>query len=368
MTESNIVETVTVLDQLARTPLVWFWRVPYYFRFVGVLSIAVWVAAIAVLTAWFGKRRVGGAAVFFFFAAVSVALWDLIGLPEIRWHTLAARLSIVALSVVLLWGDRRVLRYRNILALGLVAFWLAGANSIHVSRIQPDRTKELEEARSKEEEARKKDVEERRKDRLADIRFAEDTSDDARDMAGVVSQEKAEAGKSPYQLFSEGKITEVEFRDRLNAKTAQEEDADNEEPGNEPLEQEGSGPESADPAAVPDPEGSERAPGTGTVANADEPDYRLRGKQDRVAGRTETIKEFERSVARDVAREGRIMLEGDMYRAQTLDRLNLFAVRTSLSLIVLCVLLDYLRRLNRTTDAVLPLPLAGRLLDDLCPK
>lgn len=362
MTESNIVETVTFLDQVARTPLVWFWRVPYYFQFVGILSIAVWVAAIVALTAWFGKRRVGAAAIFFFFAAVSVALWDLIDLPEFRWHTTAVRACVVALAVVLLWGDRRVVRYRNILALGLVALCLADVNSTHVSRIQPDRTKELEETRRKEEESRKKDIEERRKDRLADIQFAEDTSDEQRDLAGVVSKEKAEEGKSPYQLFSEGKITEVEFRERLNAEADKEEEAD------APLEQENAAPEDEGEPATPAQEGTDGSPGTGTVVRSDEPAYRLKGKQERAAGRQETIKEFDRSVARDVAREGRIMSEKDMYLAQNLDRLNLFAVRACLSLIVLCVVMDYLRRLNRTAEAVLPLPLSGRMLDELCPK
>ncbi len=366
MGETNIVETVTLLDQVAQTPLVWFWRVPYYFQVVGMLSIAAWILGLVALVKWFGRRRVGGALTFFFFATVSLGLWDLIDLPEFRWPIVVLRMGVVFLFVVLLWGDRRILHYRNILVIGLTALWLASVNSTHVSRIQPDRTKELEAARAKEEAARKEEVEERRQDRLSDIRFAEDTADDVHDLAGVVSKEKALEGKSAYQLFSEGKITEEEFRERLKAEAeedGQTRDADAESGALEQVDAPAAT-EVADEMAAAD----EAASATGGVASAEEPTYRLRGKVEREAGRQETVKAFEQSLAQDVARVGRIMQEDDMFRAQKLDRLNLFLARGTFALVLLCLVSDYLRRFNRTGDSVLPMPIAGRLMDGLSAK
>jgi hypothetical protein len=66
--------------------------------------------------------------------------------------------------------------------------------------------------------------------------------------------------------------------------------------------------------------------------------------------------------------EPRKLPEAVVHRAQRYDRMNLFIARFGFLLAVGLVGLDYVRRLNRTGDALPPLPVAGPLLDAVSPK
>jgi len=102
------------------------------------------------------------------------------------------------------------------------------------------------------------------------------------------------------------------------------------------------------------------------------PLYKQGGKVERDAGtgRTDeaTAALTEAAEADDAGPEPRKLPEAVVHRAQRFDRMNLFIARFGFLLAVGLVGVDYVRRLNRTRDALPPLPIAGPLLDAASPK
>ncbi|MDP6523085.1 MAG: hypothetical protein QGI24_00680 [Kiritimatiellia bacterium] len=96
--------------------------------------------------------------------------------------------------------------------------------------------------------------------------------------------------------------------------------------------------------------------------------YRDRGKVERDEGKTIGKKVAGVDARKEIVVEGRMMKSHDVHRANALDKINLFCARAALWLALFIVLLDYLRRLNKTFDCYCPLPLASPLLDSLYPK
>jgi hypothetical protein len=64
----------------------------------------------------------------------------------------------------------------------------------------------------------------------------------------------------------------------------------------------------------------------------------------------------------------RMMKMHEVAHANRLDRLNLLFARLTLTLAVLLVTVDYLRRFNMTFRALFPLPVGGPLIDSFFPK
>ncbi len=109
------------------------------------------------------------------------------------------------------------------------------------------------------------------------------------------------------------------------------------------------------------------------AAGGDEPPlYRQGGKVERDAGkqRTDAATQALTSAAadRDITKASRALPEDVVNRAQRYDRMNRFIARFGFLLAVGLITLDYVRRLNRTRDALPPLPVAGVALDALSPK
>ncbi len=101
------------------------------------------------------------------------------------------------------------------------------------------------------------------------------------------------------------------------------------------------------------------------------PLYRQGGKVERDEGRKRTdadTKALTEQAAVTGVDEARKLPEQEVIAAQRYDRTNLFITRFLFLLAGLTLLIDYVRRLNRTDDALLPLPLSGRLLDAVSPK
>ena len=98
------------------------------------------------------------------------------------------------------------------------------------------------------------------------------------------------------------------------------------------------------------------------------PAYRLAGKQQRESGKKQPLvaNETEPTTAATPAR--RVMKEADVVRANRLDRYNLLAARSTLGLVLLLVLWDYVARFNRTFESWWPLPIGGKWLDALSHK
>lgn len=282
----------------------------WYFQAPGMLSIAGWAAALAVLAVFYRRPR------------------------------------------------RRHVAYATALGLAVLGFACGHLNSISISRIRTDVTDKLNEARAAQEEATRQQVAERRRmGLLEDIHFAEDDRSDVKER-----ERQADTKKSIYELASEGKLDQVEDRQaELEAGKSKEYEEWNSGRGKKAARPEAAPPEQeAAAAAGAAPEGDEAA--------LDRFEYRRGGKKERAAGRKEKDAVIEKAMKREEFVGGRAMKESDVQRAQRLDVVNLFFCRTTLWLALIMLLADYLFRSNRTFWTVWPLPVAGRLLDAFFPK
>jgi len=100
--------------------------------------------------------------------------------------------------------------------------------------------------------------------------------------------------------------------------------------------------------------------------------YRQQGKVERAAGMAVEVKDkiaVEAGVQdQPVIANVRVMKTEQVAEANRLDRLNLFFARLTLTLAVLVVAVDYLRRFNMTFRSLFPLPVGGSLVDSFFPK
>ncbi len=243
--------------------------------------------------------------VFYFAAAV------LCGVGVLMGYILAGPMAAViwaGLAGAVAAGWRHVPRSALCAAVAgwaLLGVVLAGINSDAVSEIEVDRTEQLLAARRRQAKLRAERIQ-KIKSTAADIHFPEDTAADRLDLAGKTTTQAA--------LLAADRAT--------------------------------------------------------TRAAADVPEYKKRGKRSRDAGRKAGGGDFadlEGAVAGGV-RAGRMMKAWDVIRANRLDRVNLFAVRYGLLVALLMLATDYLSRFNRTFGALLPVPVAGRLVDALFAK
>ena len=98
------------------------------------------------------------------------------------------------------------------------------------------------------------------------------------------------------------------------------------------------------------------------------PAYRLAGKQQREGGKKQPLIASDTEPAAAAKPARRMMKEADVVRANRLDRYNLLAARSTLGLVLLLVLWDYVARFNRTFESWWPLPIGGKWLDALSHK
>jgi hypothetical protein len=98
--------------------------------------------------------------------------------------------------------------------------------------------------------------------------------------------------------------------------------------------------------------------------------YRQQGRVRRTEGMTveEKISIGNDTEDQPLAANVRVMKMHEVAHANRLDRLNLFFARLTLSLAVLVVAVDYLRRFNMTFRSLCPLPVGGPLIDSFFPK
>jgi len=227
-----------------------------YFGVVGIASIVAWLAALCILAVCFRSRR------------------------RTRW-------------------------YLGAFALSLVALGLARLNSHFISDIQIDRSQQAADLGAAGTPREGEAPAEPPKPDPPRLRFAEESREDARDLAG----KKATTAAPP------------------DTRTA-----------------------------------SATHPASSTYA------YRQRGKQEREEGKTRKLEEVRelKTVERDVS--ARTMPEADVVRADRFDRLNLFFARLVPWLAFALVVYDYLSLFNRTTGYLAPLPVACRAIDHLWPK
>lgn len=234
-------------------------RLYTYFGLVGLLSIAVWLGALGALAYAACRRRAS------------------------------------------LWGLRA-------LGLALAGLLLAYWNSAQVSRIEVDRTEELNAARARQLHERQAE-QDALKRRAAQVRYVEDAKTDPLDLAGIEDGSK----KSVYERAAEE--SEAAYLYKQTGK-------------------------------------QQRDPGRrGAATNA--PDM------------SEMVDEAADEAA---AHSARVMPHADVIRANRLDRFNLWLARLTLIAVLHWLGWDYVRRFNKTFETVLPLPLAGPWIDGLFPK
>jgi len=125
--------------------------------------------------------------------------------------------------------------------------------------------------------------------------------------------------------------------------------------------------------AATQPAGEAAAGDAGTEAEAGAvPAYRQGGKVEREGGRSvgdTTIQRLATDVeAEAAARRGKRLKPADLRRALAISDFNRGLARVLFLVTVTVVVVDYLRRFNRTFDRLFPLPLAGRTIDAIAPK
>lgn len=356
-----------------------------YFRLYGIASLLLWlfVAAIAVAFA-FEMRRLtvycaAGAGVIVCLAAgcAVAGLLVLAAWAAILVGVLAARRR---------WAGTRL--YLSAFVAALLAYGLADLNSGDISLFRIKTTQIEKMAADRQQKMRKK------RDVRQEIYLGvEESKRDREDFAGKkdrlqLLREKAKKAKKAPPKSKYEKIVE---------------DAERAE-GKEPAPRQPDQPEKAEAPAAPkeaeaDRPGGEK-PGESTPAEEGEgeeadkdpeevPTWAKQKKQRVVAEKKDKSSEWDvapdkegrkaikftdlgrkvqESVRQEIGLRGRELPMNDVNRAQKFDRGNLFAVGVTLWIAVLMVLLDYLNRFNRTFDSVLPLPIAGEIVDKFFDK
>lgn len=196
------------------------------------------------------------------------------------------------------------------LLLALLALLFAKINSeTHVNRIQPDRSEQLAGIDARQE-AKRQAALDSRGDEVAQIRFAEDGSEDFFDQAGMDE-------------------ADLKYMEKLNE------------------------------APIPEWQKKKKSRGSG---GSDEADL------EEMIG-AESKSEGVSSEALDQAVEAEPILMGakDVAMANRLDAINLNAIRVMLLLAVVFIVIDYLRRANVYREAYLPLPLPSSWINPLTP-
>lgn len=224
-----------------------------------------------------------------------------------NWNSFNALgyLSVILwLAMPLMWlvhskmKPKRWLVHASVLV-GVLALVFAKINSeTHVNRIQQDMSEQLAAFRAEQEAKRQAELD-ARGDEVAQIRFAEDGSDDFLDRAGLDE-------------------SELKYRDKLEQ------------------------PE--------DPEWMNKKERSAGGAADDSLEGMIGGVEESKGVESETLDETQ-------DKEPIIMVAEDLQRANMLDGLNLKMVRLMLVVAVLLVILDYLKRANVYAESYLPLPL-----------
>jgi len=142
--------------------------------------------------------------------------------------------------------------------------------------------------------------------------------------------------------------------------------------GEEPAEDAGHTRETdeADKTRIPSDNHSPRDDQTASTHETSGYAYRRHGKVDRTEGMTleDRIPIGSGTEDQPVIANIRVMKTHEVAHANRLDRLNLFFARLTLTLAVLLVAVDYVRRFNMTFKALFPLPVGGPLIDSFFPK
>lgn len=208
--------------------------------------------------------------------------------------------------------------YRLAFVLSLIAYGLALLNSSNISSIEVDRIEELAKLQAEQPTPAEEEV---KKPKQPELRFAEETKQDALDLAG---KKASTAAPSEPGGSSEKK------------------------PGNKhPV------------SSIQNP-ASSSSPGRHS--------YRDRGMQEREEGKTRKLEEIEDIKEAEETVSVRTLPEADVVRADRYDRMNLFFARWTPWLALALLLYDYLSRFNRTTGYLAPVPIACRLVDAIFPK
>jgi ribosomal protein S27E len=204
---------------------------------------------------------------------------------------------VMAGSMLLIYArhPRRHIHYFRVLAIALLAYVLAQINSDQVSAIQTDRTEQIDAARLQQQQLREEEA------GLGNVRvrFAEDTTRDRLDIAGITTNEAraltGEANSSTPAYRQKGKQTrETGKKQLLEVDNEKEDVAKATDDGEKPL---------------------------------------------------------------------RMMKEDDVLRANRLDRYNLLIVNLLLWLSAVAFAGDYLWRFNQTFVWYFPLPISGAWID-----
>jgi len=233
-----------------------------YFGVVGIASIGAWMATLCILAACFRSRR------------------------RPRWYLAAFVLSLVGIG-------------------------LAKLNSHAISTIEIDRSQQMAELEAAEQ-LPKEPAPEPVAPETPTLRFAEETREEARDLAGKKANTAAPSEKGSSNATH--------------------------------------------------PASSIQHPVSSVYA------YRERGKQKREEGKKRELEEVKDLIAVKKDRAVRTMPEADVIRADRFDRLNLFFARLTPWLAIAMVVYDYLTRFNKTQGYLPPLPIACRVIDRLFPK
>jgi hypothetical protein len=232
------------------------------------------------------------------------------------FNTLGYVSVILWISIPLLWFVHSRMKPRRWLAhiallLGIVALVLAGINSkSHVGLIQQDQSEQLAEIQAEKDAKRQAAIESRGED-VADIRFAEDGSNDFLDRAGMDE-------------------SDLKYMDKQVG--------------------DGSSP-------TWKKEKQSRSAGGGDDADL----------EDLIGAEEETEGVVSEELDNAEGKEPIVMGAKDMDMANRLDSLNLKAIRIMILLSLVIVILDYLRRANSYREAYLPLPLPASWAGSMTP-
>jgi hypothetical protein len=232
------------------------------------------------------------------------------------FNTLGYVSVILWISIPLIWFVHSRMKPRRwlvhiALLVGIVALVLAKINSkSHVELIQQDQSEQLAEIQAQKEAKRQAALDSRGED-VADIRFAEDGSNDFLDRAGMDE--------------SDLKYMDKQLDD------------------------------GADPAWKKDKKS--RSSGGGDDA----------GLEDLIGAEEETEGVVSEELDKAQGKEPIVMSVKDKDMANRLDSLNLKAIRIMILLGLVFVVVDYLRRANVYKEAYFPLPLPGSWINSLTP-
>lgn len=231
------------------------------------------------------------------------------------FNTLGYLSVILWIAMPLLWFLHSRMKPRRwlphvALLLGIAALVFANINSSqHVERIQPDQAEQIAELQA-EKDAKRQAALDSRGEEVADIRFAEDDSDDFIDRAGMDE-------------------ADLKYMEKIETET--------------------------DPAWRK----NKKSRSSGGDGDA--------GLEDLIGAEEKTEGIVSEELDQAAEKEPVIMSAKDLAMANRLDSLNLKAIRFLILLGIIFVVVDYLRRANIYREAYLPLPLPGSWINSITP-